>query len=110
MSKRYSEPAWVEDGMTVWLPWNREKGSALRCKVACAAGNHARVVNETYGVDKWVSLSDLLVPPGNSHEYGNEQVLEQIQRAMLPTVWDRSQTNQRGCRMLKPPGQLTGKT
>lgn len=87
----YSEPAWVEDGMTVWLPWNREKGSALRCKVICAAGNHARIANDQYGVDKWVNLSSLLVPPGDVHEYGNTEVLENIRRAMIPSLWERLQ-------------------
>jgi hypothetical protein len=47
------------------------------------------VVNETYGVDKWVSLSNLLVPPGDVHEHGNEFVLKEIQRAFLPTIWER---------------------
>lgn len=74
----YSEPAWLNDGDEVWLPWDREKGSALRCKVACAAGNHARVVNEKLGVDRWVPLSGLLVPPGDIHEHGNKQVLREL--------------------------------
>lgn len=87
--KFYSEPAWLSDGSEVWLPWNREKGSALRCKVVCAAGNHARIVNEQYKVDKWVALSNLLVPPGDIHEYGNAMVLEEINRVFLPTLWDR---------------------
>lgn len=62
---------WAEDGMEVWLPWNREKGSALRCKVAVAAGHHVRVVNshEKYQVDKWVHLDNLLVPEGDIHGY-----------------------------------------
>ena len=85
----YSEPAWVEDGMTVWLPWNREKGSALRCRVVCAAGNHAHIVNEEYNVDKWVGISNLLVPPGDVHNYGNDTILKEIQYLMLPTAWDR---------------------
>ena len=63
----YEAPAWVEDGMTVWLRWDEEKGTALRCTVATAAGNHARVVNKKYSVDKWVGVDSLLVPPDDSH-------------------------------------------
>lgn len=51
---------WVADGTVVWLPWNRRRELALRCTVACAAGNLARVVNTTFNVDKWVRVDDLL--------------------------------------------------
>lgn len=61
--------AWAEEGMLVWLPWNREKRSALCCNVAVAAGHHARIVNETYGVNKWVRLDDLLIEEGDPHGY-----------------------------------------
>ncbi len=50
------------DGQEVYIRWSREKRNLLRCKVACAAGNMARIVNEKYGVDKWMSLDDLLTP------------------------------------------------
>lgn len=66
------EPAqWVNDGMHVWIPWNRERnapgdspdGTALRCTVACAAGDHARIVNDRFGVDQWRRVASLYVPP-----------------------------------------------
>lgn len=57
------EPRWCEDGMTVFAPYMGIDGKRyrLRCIVACAAGNHARVVNERYSVDHWYSLDDLRV-------------------------------------------------
>ena len=61
-TKVYGAPAWVEDGMEVWLLWSRTERTMLRCNVACAAGKDARIVNERYGVDKWVAIGDLLVP------------------------------------------------
>lgn len=66
----YKPPAWVEEGMTVWIRWDEEKGTALRCVVATAAGNHARVVSsKQYGVDKWIAIYELLVPPDDKHTY-----------------------------------------
>lgn len=34
---------------------------SLRCKVLVAAGDMARIVNETHGVDKWVDLLDVAI-------------------------------------------------
>lgn len=65
----YSDPAWTEDGMDAWIRWDQAKGTALKCKVACAAGDHARVVNKAHGVDKWLPLDQLLVPPGDPREW-----------------------------------------
>lgn len=70
-SRNYVEVRWVEEGMSVWLPWNKaaskpgrtESGTALRCTVAVAAGHHARIVNSEYGVDGWYPISFLYVPP-----------------------------------------------
>lgn len=60
----FEAPSYVDDGMEVWIRWRRtETGtSLLKCTVACAAGNHVRVVNEAYKVNKWCRLDDLLVP------------------------------------------------
>lgn len=58
---------WAEDGMEVWLPWSREKGTAIRCKVACAMGDTVRIVNEHYKVDTWKRLDDLMVREGDPH-------------------------------------------
>ena len=78
--KHWTYPRWVSDGETVWLRWDERKGSALRCTVACAAGDHARVVNEDRGVDKWVRLTDdLVVPPEDprgADSWGWRAVLE----------------------------------
>jgi hypothetical protein len=63
------ECAWVEEGMTVWLLWHRPLGSALRCTVTTAAGDHARVVNERAGVDRWASLRSLYVQEGDVHSF-----------------------------------------
>jgi len=60
---------YVDEGMTVWLPWDRDKGTAIRCKVECAAGNHARVVNTHYKVCKWVRVDDLMIEEGDPHGY-----------------------------------------
>jgi hypothetical protein len=67
---RLVDVAWCEDGMTVWIGWNRERNSYLPCKVTCAAGNMARVENLHHNVrDKWLNLNDLRVPEGDPHTY-----------------------------------------
>lgn len=63
------EVAWVEEGMTVWLRWNHPPNSALRCTVAVAAGDHARVVNERVGLARWQPLHMLFVEEGDLHAY-----------------------------------------
>lgn len=65
----YVEPRWAEDGMKVIIPFpTQEKPrQGLWCRVAVAAGNHARVVNEARGVDRWFPLYDLRVPVGDPH-------------------------------------------
>lgn len=69
----WGEPRWLSDGDTVWLPFevNDETGRimAWRCKVECAAGNHARVVNEAKGIDRWCRLSSLMVPPDDARHW-----------------------------------------
>jgi hypothetical protein len=67
--KKFVAPAWVEDEMIVWMLWDREKGTGLKCVVACAAGNRARVVNPLHKVDRWVATEDLRVPEDDSHTY-----------------------------------------
>lgn len=60
----YRNPRFVNDGEVVFIPWRIDgKLFALRCEVACAAGNEARVVNEKREVDKWLPLNHLYVPP-----------------------------------------------
>lgn len=53
------EPRYVDVGMNVVAPY---KGSGLRCVVACAAGVHARVVNERRDFSEWFHIGELRVP------------------------------------------------
>jgi hypothetical protein len=57
---QWVEPDYVDEGMEVLAPYDN-KGTGVRCRVECAAGKHARVVNERRGIDKWFHLSDLRV-------------------------------------------------
>ncbi len=56
----YDTPRYVDNGQDVIAPYGN-CGTGIRCTVECAAGNHARVVNETYHFDKWVHVSNLRV-------------------------------------------------
>lgn len=67
MNIAFRRVVWAEDGMEVWILWDRDRGTALRCKVLVAAGNHARVVNDGQKVDRWMRLDDLRVPPDDPH-------------------------------------------
>lgn len=67
----YEAPYWLEDGMEVLILWSRAERTMLRCRVACAAGNAARVVNERRGVDTWLPIGDLRVPQGDPHAYSS---------------------------------------
>lgn len=62
---------WAEEGMIAYVPWHEDlltgKTSLLRCSVATAAGDAARVVNELHGLDRWVKLTDLRVEKGDLH-------------------------------------------
>jgi hypothetical protein len=62
MAEEFEAPWYVCDGQTVYIRWSRTDRTLLKCKVACACGNTARVVNEKSGFNKWVSLDALLVP------------------------------------------------
>lgn len=52
---KFREATYANDGDVVWIPFPLpdKPRAGLRCKVACAAGYHVRVVNEAYGVDQW---------------------------------------------------------
>jgi hypothetical protein len=66
----WAEPDWLSDGDIVWLPiapGDGGKTRVLKCRVAVAAGHHARIVCASRGVDRWVRLSSLLVPPDDPH-------------------------------------------
>lgn len=76
VTRKFVDVAWVEDGMTVWLRWDRktingrEYDNYVRCKVIVAAGNHARIVNEARDLDTWKRLDELSVEDGDPHAYG----------------------------------------
>lgn len=54
--------SYVNDGQRVIVPVVHDgKLSGLWCRVAVAAGYHARVVNEKFGIDGWVHIDDLRV-------------------------------------------------
>ncbi len=54
--------------MDVIAPFAFEgKPTGLRCKVATAAGDTARVINEAHNFDQWFSRFDLRVPVGDPH-------------------------------------------
>ena len=61
---RFITPRYVHDGDLVWIPWPtpEKPRQGARVRVVCAAGNHARVVNETLKVDQWFRVDDLLIP------------------------------------------------
>ena len=77
MEKFWTEPKYLFDGDTVWLPLGPGEASGstkvFRCTVLCAAGNMARVGCESRNVDKWVRLSDLLVPPESPRSWNCEK-------------------------------------
>ncbi len=62
-TERFKLVTYVSDGQEVYAPF-MEKGDPsrlrlLKCKVACAAGTAARVVNERHEVDTWFELWQL---------------------------------------------------
>lgn len=67
INEKYDRPLWVYDGQAVIAPYrqtigpNEGKWTGLRCVVACAAGAHARVVNEKYGFDAWFQVDQLRI-------------------------------------------------
>jgi len=69
MLSDWTAPRWAEEGMEVLAPFATEDRprQGLRCRVAVAAGYHARVVNEKRGFDRWFHLNDLRVPIGDPH-------------------------------------------
>lgn len=58
-SNGYRSPEYFVVGMEVLMPW--ENNSGLLCKVICAAGYNARIVNEKYKIDRWVDLLDVAI-------------------------------------------------
>lgn len=62
INEKYQPPSYVSEGMRVLIPFVHDgKPVGLWCNVIVAAGNHARVRNERYDVDKWFRLDDMRV-------------------------------------------------
>lgn len=59
----YTAPRFVNNGDRVLIPWPApdKPRQGLWVRVACAAGYHARVVNEAFDVDRWMRIDALLV-------------------------------------------------
>ena len=72
--KLWQPPDYVNDDEDVWLVLSRHPSNLTKvrkCKVAVAAGKHARIVGSD--VDRWVSLDGglLLVPPEDMRHPNN---------------------------------------
>jgi hypothetical protein len=52
-----------EEKVIVPYPTPEKPRQGAWCKVAVAAGYHARVVNEELGIDRWLHIDQMLVPP-----------------------------------------------
>lgn len=63
VNEKFAMVSWVYEDQRVIAPGVLEDGSptAVRCRVAVAAGHHARIVNESRGVDGWLHIDDLRV-------------------------------------------------
>lgn len=57
-AKGFEQCRFVSDGEIVWAPYGN-KGTAIRCTVQVAAGNHAFVVNENRNFAKWFDVLEL---------------------------------------------------
>jgi hypothetical protein len=52
----FKRVAFVDDGMEIYFLY---KGNMILCRVACAMGDTARVVNELHGIDTWAAVDEL---------------------------------------------------
>lgn len=57
---RFLRPLYVNEGDVVVAPWSK-KNVGIRCVVACAAGQHARVVNVKHHLNRWFHINDLRI-------------------------------------------------
>lgn len=55
---RLVRPLAVDDGDNVIVEHNKR---GVRCVVACATGDYARVTNSRHRINKWVRVKDLRV-------------------------------------------------
>lgn len=74
----WAPPDWVSEGDTVWLAKGHDyesgKTRVVKCTVAVAAGNHARVVNSERGIDRWASLNGALLVPPTDERHPNRRL------------------------------------
>lgn len=62
VNEEWEPPSYVWEGQRVVAPHVHEgRRGGLWCEVVVAAGNHARVVNEKFGVDRWFHIDSLRV-------------------------------------------------
>lgn len=59
-NNRFVRPSYVNEGDVVVAPW-RERNVGIRCVVACAAGQHARVMNARHHFNRWFHINDLRI-------------------------------------------------
>ncbi len=79
----YRNPTYlVKDAKVIISFYHEGKLHGLICRVEVACGDCGRVVNEKYGVDKWVRLEDMAVRDGDELGRGLIQIKADVARAM----------------------------
>ncbi len=59
-AKGYRNPTYIVKGAKVFIAFVHEgQLTGLPCRVEEACGDAGRVINEKYGVDKWIMLEDM---------------------------------------------------
>lgn len=96
MPKRYTNPAFFDEGMTVYVQWNSTSRVGVRCRVVTAMGDSARVVNEARGIDRIVSRWDVFtevvpepLPPDHERTLlSMKTFVEEVNRKRLFSPFD----------------------
>jgi len=62
INEKWDSPRYVHDGQRVVAPHVHDgKVVGIWCVVAVAAGDHARVINEKLGIDRWFRVDCLRI-------------------------------------------------
>lgn len=63
VNEKYKMVSWVSEGQRVIAPCVLDDGkmTGVWCRVAVAAGYHARLISEKHGVDGWLHIDALRV-------------------------------------------------
>lgn len=69
MIEGFRRVTFIDDGMEVYWVKRRGEHKMLLCRVACAMGNTARVVNELHGVDTWADVDELYIKREDEKEH-----------------------------------------